>query len=118
MSNPPIPFELGKLRGNPGKRRLKPEPQPQIEAKCPEAPDWLSDYAGRKIGVLANAFPNIPPHGCPKEGKRRSWGITDLHKLRCRKAAKRRVCRRGLHPASAGENAPSAFAGGACRHKL
>lgn len=48
MSNPPIPFALAKLRGNPGKRRLKPEPQPQIEAKCPEAPDWLSDYAAEE----------------------------------------------------------------------
>jgi hypothetical protein len=35
----------------------------------------------RKIGVLANAVPNIPPHGCPKECNRRSRGITDLHKI-------------------------------------
>jgi P27 family predicted phage terminase small subunit len=45
MSNPPVPFELAKLRGNPGKRRLRPEPQPMIEAEPPAPPDWLSSYA-------------------------------------------------------------------------
>lgn len=53
MSNPPIPFELAKLRGNPGKRRLKPEPQSKIEATCPEAPDWLSAYAAEEWRRIA-----------------------------------------------------------------
>ncbi|OKO77247.1 phage terminase small subunit P27 family [Bradyrhizobium sp. AS23.2] len=45
MSNSPVPFELAKLRGNPGKRRLRPEPQPTVEAEPPAPPDWLSAYA-------------------------------------------------------------------------
>jgi hypothetical protein len=28
-----------------GKRRLKPEPTPQILPACPEPPPWLSAYA-------------------------------------------------------------------------
>jgi P27 family predicted phage terminase small subunit len=45
MSNPPIPFELAKLRGNPGKRRLCPEPQPTIPPEPPPPPYFLSNYA-------------------------------------------------------------------------
>src|ERR1700736_878819 len=42
---PPIPFALRKLRGNPGKRRLRAEPEPQIPKTCPEPPSFLNAYA-------------------------------------------------------------------------
>ena len=45
MSNPPVPFPLKVLRGNPGKRRLRREPEPAREAQCPDAPSFLSGYA-------------------------------------------------------------------------
>jgi P27 family predicted phage terminase small subunit len=45
MSNPPVPFIVRKLRGNPGKRPLRKAPQPAILPKCPEPPEWLHEYA-------------------------------------------------------------------------
>ena len=51
MASPkPIPTEVKRLMGNPGKRRLpKPgeEPSPQIVNLLPEPPDWMGEY-GRK----------------------------------------------------------------------
>jgi P27 family predicted phage terminase small subunit len=44
MSNP-VPFQVRLLRGNPGKRPMRPEPQPTIEPKCPDPPAFLSSYA-------------------------------------------------------------------------
>jgi P27 family predicted phage terminase small subunit len=41
----PIPFELAKLRGNPGKRRLHPGPQPARAAHVPGPPDFLMPAA-------------------------------------------------------------------------
>jgi len=45
MPNPPVPFELRKLRGNPSKRPMRPEPQPQIAASCPEPPAHITGFA-------------------------------------------------------------------------
>lgn len=45
MPNPPVPFPLKVLRGNPGKRPMKPEPQPTIPEKCPEPPPHIIGYA-------------------------------------------------------------------------
>jgi P27 family predicted phage terminase small subunit len=42
---PPTPSYLKLLRGNPGKRRIPAEPQPEIEAACPEPPTFLPDFA-------------------------------------------------------------------------
>ena len=42
---PPIPFVLKALRGNPGCRRMKPEPMPAIAPVCPEPPPFLTGYA-------------------------------------------------------------------------
>jgi P27 family predicted phage terminase small subunit len=45
MSNPPVPFIVRKLRGNPGKRAMRPPVEPAILPKCPEPPEWLHEYA-------------------------------------------------------------------------
>jgi phage terminase small subunit len=45
MPNPPVPFPLKVLRGNPGKRPMRPEPQPEIAADVPEPPSFITGYA-------------------------------------------------------------------------
>jgi hypothetical protein len=45
MPNPPVPFPLKVLRGNPGKRPLPNEPQPARPPTCPEPPAFLAGYA-------------------------------------------------------------------------
>jgi P27 family predicted phage terminase small subunit len=45
MVNPPVPFMIRRLRGNPGKRALRPPVEPSVLPKCPEPPAWLHDYA-------------------------------------------------------------------------
>jgi P27 family predicted phage terminase small subunit len=42
---PPQPINLRILRGNPGKRPIKPEPQPERPAEPPEPPPFLAGYA-------------------------------------------------------------------------
>jgi P27 family predicted phage terminase small subunit len=44
----PIPSHLQLVRGNPGKRPLKPEPQPAIPESLPEPPDFLSLVAAKE----------------------------------------------------------------------
>ena len=39
------PTHLRLLRGNPGKRPIKPEPEPSVPEKPPEPPDFLSEDA-------------------------------------------------------------------------
>ena len=39
------PTHLKLLRGNPGKRRIDPEPQPAIAQMAPDAPAYLTGYA-------------------------------------------------------------------------
>ena len=41
----PVPFELAKMRGFPGKRRPRPEVSPAVLAECPSPPSHLSPYA-------------------------------------------------------------------------
>jgi hypothetical protein len=45
MLNPPVPFALKVLRGNPGKRPMKPEPQPEQAMDVPEPPALITGYA-------------------------------------------------------------------------
>jgi P27 family predicted phage terminase small subunit len=42
---PPSPAYLKLLRGNPGKRRVPPEPTPEIAPACPDPPPFLGAYA-------------------------------------------------------------------------
>jgi P27 family predicted phage terminase small subunit len=45
MSNPPVPFIVRKLRGNPGKKGMRKPVEPALLPKCPEPPEWLHEYA-------------------------------------------------------------------------
>jgi P27 family predicted phage terminase small subunit len=45
MSNPPVPFALRALRGNPGKRPMKPEPQPEQLPDMPSPPPHIIGFA-------------------------------------------------------------------------
>jgi P27 family predicted phage terminase small subunit len=45
MGNPPVPFELKVLRGNPGKRPLRRGPEPPVPDDIPEPPAFLAGYA-------------------------------------------------------------------------
>jgi P27 family predicted phage terminase small subunit len=66
MSNPPVPFIVRKLRGNPGKRAMRQPPEPTLLPKCPEPPEWLAQYAKeewwrtapqlRVIGLLSSVY--------------------------------------------------------------
>ena len=40
-----VPYELAQLRGNPGKRKLHPGPQPARTAHVPGPPDFLMPAA-------------------------------------------------------------------------
>jgi P27 family predicted phage terminase small subunit len=42
---PPTPLRLRLLRGNPGKRPLRPEPEPMRSAQCPERPPFVTGHA-------------------------------------------------------------------------
>jgi P27 family predicted phage terminase small subunit len=56
MSNPPIPFALRKLRGNPGRRPMRPEVEPPASAAVPEPPAWLSVYAIQEWHRVASSL--------------------------------------------------------------
>jgi P27 family predicted phage terminase small subunit len=45
MPNRPVPFPLKVLRGNPSKRPMKPEPQPERPPICPDPPSFVTGYA-------------------------------------------------------------------------
>ena len=49
MGRPPIPTYLKILRGNPGKRKLRPEVEPDRGAQCPEPPEFLSFRRGYRM---------------------------------------------------------------------
>ena len=42
---PPTPLHLRLLKGNPGKRAIRPEVEPEREPTCPEPPPFLQGYA-------------------------------------------------------------------------
>jgi P27 family predicted phage terminase small subunit len=42
---PPTPNVIKLLRGNPGRRPIRPEPQPQIPSDPPDPPPFLQGYA-------------------------------------------------------------------------
>ena len=48
-----VPYELARLRGNPGKRRLSPEPQPARTEEAPEPLSFLSEAAKAEWRRLA-----------------------------------------------------------------
>jgi P27 family predicted phage terminase small subunit len=43
--NPPVPTKLKLIRGNPGKRAIRPEPEPIVPLELPEPPDFLNEEA-------------------------------------------------------------------------
>jgi P27 family predicted phage terminase small subunit len=51
---PPTPFRLQLLRGNPGKRALRPEPEPGRSAECPDPPGFLPPYAAEEWRRVAS----------------------------------------------------------------
>ena len=53
MPNPPVPFPLKVLRGNPGRRPLRPEPQPTIPKTCPDPPSFIVGYAADEWWMVA-----------------------------------------------------------------
>jgi P27 family predicted phage terminase small subunit len=53
MSNPPVPFIVRKLRGNPGKRAMRKPVEPAILPRCPEAPSYLPEYARQEWDRVA-----------------------------------------------------------------
>jgi P27 family predicted phage terminase small subunit len=69
---PPTPTILKLMKGNPGKRRLHPEPQPTIPEKCPEPPPHVTGYAAdewwtvgpglHRLGLLTRA--DLPAFSC------------------------------------------------------
>jgi P27 family predicted phage terminase small subunit len=50
---PPTPLRLRLLKGNPGKRPLRPEPEPSREPACPEPPPFVVGYAADEYWRVA-----------------------------------------------------------------
>jgi P27 family predicted phage terminase small subunit len=50
---PPTPTYLRLLRGNPGRRPVKPEPQPETVVDVPDPPPFLSGFAADEWCVVA-----------------------------------------------------------------
>ena len=75
MPNPPVPFPLKVLRGNPGKRPMKREPQPEQHADVPEPPAFITGYAAdewwrsapelHRLGLLTRICPRSPLTATP-----------------------------------------------------
>jgi P27 family predicted phage terminase small subunit len=57
--NPPVPLTLKLLKGNPGKRRLRTEIEPAIEAKVPEPPEFVTGYAAEEWRRLTPELHNL-----------------------------------------------------------
>jgi P27 family predicted phage terminase small subunit len=58
---PPTPLPLRLLRGNPGKRPLRAEPQPTLSERVPEPPDFLSGYAADEWRRMAPELHRLGP---------------------------------------------------------
>jgi P27 family predicted phage terminase small subunit len=56
MGRYPTPSNLAILRGNPGKRRIREEPKPEIAAECPSPPAWLPPHAAEEWRRVAPAL--------------------------------------------------------------
>jgi phage terminase small subunit len=50
---PPIPFPLKALRGNPGRQKLRPAPEPLVPKTCPEPPPFITGYAADEWWTVA-----------------------------------------------------------------
>jgi P27 family predicted phage terminase small subunit len=50
---PPTPLHLKLIKGNPGRRPLRPEPEPAVEAKCPDPPAFVTGYAADEYWRVA-----------------------------------------------------------------
>lgn len=50
---PPTPLHLRLLKGNPGKRPLRPEVEPEQAPTCPDPPPFLKGYAADEYWRLA-----------------------------------------------------------------
>ena len=50
---PPIPLQLRLLRGNPGKRPIRAEPEPVQAPTCPEPPPFVVGYAADEYWRVA-----------------------------------------------------------------
>jgi len=48
-----VPYPLARLRGNPGKRKIEPEPEPEQPAQIPEPPEFLNDLAKQEWWRIA-----------------------------------------------------------------
>lgn len=53
MPNPPVPFPLKVLRGNPGKRPMRPEPQPEQHSDVPQPPAFITGFAADEWWITA-----------------------------------------------------------------
>jgi P27 family predicted phage terminase small subunit len=53
MPNPPVPFALRVLRGNPGKRPLRPEPQPDQTVDVRQPPPFVVGFAANEWTAVA-----------------------------------------------------------------
>jgi hypothetical protein len=51
MPNSPVPFPLKVLRGNPGKRPLKSEPQPEQAIDVPDPPPFITAAIATKFRI-------------------------------------------------------------------
>src|SRR5262245_55838932 len=53
MPKTPTPTYLKLLRGNPGKRPIRPEPEPSVPPSLPPPPDFLTDEARAEWARIA-----------------------------------------------------------------
>jgi P27 family predicted phage terminase small subunit len=56
---PPTPAHLKLIRGNPGKRRIRPEPQPTRSDNVPEPPTYLTAYGRAEWVRLASELHHL-----------------------------------------------------------
>lgn len=54
----PTPTHLKMIKGNPGNRPIRVEPQPAVPDELPEAPDFLNGYARGRRGALSAQTPD------------------------------------------------------------
>jgi P27 family predicted phage terminase small subunit len=52
-ARPPTPTRLKLIRGNPGRRRLRPEPEPLRLSECPEPPAHVAGFGAEEWRRIA-----------------------------------------------------------------